>query len=691
MNLTKYFNFNYLKENFKKSRGILLLLVILVPLLTLFGIIFINKPVNYTKILELIEISWINIFGMYVIPIALSFILFGYVYKKTSVDFINSKPINRKTIFITNTIGGILLITLIQFLTLITLLLSSIFIKEVSIFTGMIVDTFIVMWIAYLFVFFATNLAMTMSGTFLTQIALTMIILFIIPFCLTTFDLLREQHIDENDVTCENADNYMENKNEITNIGTIIPNNNFIDIRSSYTLPFDFIWNNEFYFSNTRNIKMAVLGIVYFAIGLYLFQKRKMENAEESFSKVKIHLFVKALTVFPLLVMVNLIDASSNVFFILLIIIYYFVYDYIVRRKVKLKYSILGIILTLAISQGIILGIENYYPINPQNQNLKISKEDVEKISIELDKKFTLGEYDLNDYYMENEELINLIFESSEKCHNSYEEAIKNTTPENTSINVNSMKINGKFKYKDGKIVEFYAEVLKEDEDKILDILAQDENFVKNLKDKYLEKAIVTFNDEVMLEDSEQIQLEVNKSIKNMTLKEFYKLYNQSEFENYYLLGFHYYKNHTLIYNCLPINISENALKIIADNQNEYVKEIFHMKNNINSTKSIKSICNYNLYSGVLGYDENNPELLKFGNYFSHTSDLIEEFISENIDEKIDPTKKCYAIQLSELGTDNNYFSYDYSTYFFTNKTEEIDEIIKKEISFYDYDEYYDL
>jgi len=104
MSLTKYFNKNYFKENIKKSKGLIALLVIIVPLITILSILLLINPQNYTKVLYENEIIWANLICMYIIPVALSFILFGYVYKKSSVDFINSMPLNRKTIFITNMI-----------------------------------------------------------------------------------------------------------------------------------------------------------------------------------------------------------------------------------------------------------------------------------------------------------------------------------------------------------------------------------------------------------------------------------------------------------------------------------------------------------------------------------------------------------------------------------------------------------
>ena len=105
MNLTKLFNFNYLKENLRKSKGILILVSLIVPLFTLLVIVMGYNTDGIRKIiLSPFDISYINIFGMFVVPLIISASLFGYVFKKNSVDLVSSMPLKRSTIFITNTI-----------------------------------------------------------------------------------------------------------------------------------------------------------------------------------------------------------------------------------------------------------------------------------------------------------------------------------------------------------------------------------------------------------------------------------------------------------------------------------------------------------------------------------------------------------------------------------------------------------
>ena len=199
MNLIKLCNFKYLKQNLKKSRGLLTLMILVIPVLTTLMLISLNNS-RYDCAIEEVELSIINLFGMYIIPVLLSIVLLGYIYKKSSVDFINSMPLNRKTIYFTNFIGGLIIILAIQVLTLIASLICANVFTDLFVPIGMVVDTFLMMLAAYIFVYSATMLAMTLSGNILTQIVVTALILFLIPFSHMIFTI---ENISFNDVSID--------------------------------------------------------------------------------------------------------------------------------------------------------------------------------------------------------------------------------------------------------------------------------------------------------------------------------------------------------------------------------------------------------------------------------------------------------------------------------------------------------
>ena len=239
MNLTKLFNFKYLIQNIKKSKMALVLFFIIVP-------IFTSLTIMTTKdqILDFSELAFVNIFGMYIIPFIFSVCLFGYVYKKNSVDFMCSMPVSRKTIFVTNTIGGIGMIVLMQLITLILTLLIGV-VTGATIFNAMVFDIFAYQTIAYIFVFTIANLTMSVSRNLLTQIVVTLLITFLIPF--STFF-----------VVVYTSNNVVALYNEYGDIGS-----NFSRI-INYTAP-SMIFNGEYNYSSIKEkwkLQQSLLKII---------------------------------------------------------------------------------------------------------------------------------------------------------------------------------------------------------------------------------------------------------------------------------------------------------------------------------------------------------------------------------------------------------------------------------------------
>ncbi len=645
MNLTKYFNKNYLKENIKKSRGLIALLIIVVPLITTLSILFLSRPENCTKILDAEEIAWPNLICMYIIPVVLSLVLFGYVYKKSSVDFINSMPLNRKTIFITNTIAGILLITVIQGLTLVSVLLCNSLGSTIYIFPQMVIDIIINMWVSYLFIFLTTNLAMTFSGTFLTQVVITMLILFLVPFSNSMFSSTQYRVFDYEIVNNSDDDD--------TGFEYIISSKD-----KNYTMPYSVIWNSGTYIFSTESIlKMLVLGIVYLVLGTYFFQKRKMENAEESFSNDKVHLLVKALTIFPMIVVLNKmgLEEAGNIFIVGLIVIYYFVYDFIVKRKIKFVKSIVAVILTLVVLQGIVAGANKI--LKPKEDYYKVKRSDVAKISIEFDDEFYQSSTDLKDsYFIDDKEIIDFVFDSAFRVKNSYTYDMEDEVYTTNTIYI-GLETNDSNNY------AISVQLVDEDIDKLLNLLEKDNNYVEYLKNSYTINGKILLGDIVLVEDEKNINDEIQNTINNMSLKE---IFDMSKSSTSIILNKMYYKNHSLKSKLIPVDTSERILKLVADNQNNYLNENFDKMKELNA-----SARTYSIDYGSLGYDEQEYE--DFKNYFAYTSNLIEEFIDKNKNEKIDASKKCYAIKIYDTGYLNEY------VYLFTNKTDEIDEIMQKE------------
>ena len=270
MNSTHLFNYNFFLENLKKSKALLIFLFILLPLFT---ILTLSATVGENEmVVSFEELGVFNILFMYIIPVVLSIQLFNFVFKKKSADFIGSMPLSRKSIFVTNTIGGIVVLILLQAITTITCLVFFAFSPAIM-FWGMIWDAFLFFTVSYIFVFVVSNLAISFSGNLFATFVSILLILFLVPFT----------------ISCARIDSYSYdgslNYNLVKNqSGTAIEYYETLN----YTAPSLLVANilngqSIFEYSSRSIIKMLILTIIYILIGLKLFKNKKYEMAEESY------------------------------------------------------------------------------------------------------------------------------------------------------------------------------------------------------------------------------------------------------------------------------------------------------------------------------------------------------------------------------------------------------------------------
>ena len=361
MNLAKLFNFKYLMQNIKKSKMAIILFLLVVPLFTSL-LLIVSSSDSYVP--SFLELGAPNVIFMYVTPFILSFSLFGYVYKKKSIDFIGSMPINRKSIFFTNTIGGIGLIVLMQFITLIcTLIFGAI--TESLIFSKMVWDLFLYQTVAYIFVFTVANLAMSVSGNVITQIVVTLLILFTISSSVLYLNMWNNFDIKLTDDDYRITSNY--------NINNDI----------SYTAP-SLLFNDGSYIFDTKSlVKMVVLSIAYVILGYYLFKNKKMEYAGESFENKFIHFIVKGLTLIPfVMILVALVDSDeweAIMILMAIIFVYYFVYDLITNKKNKLRENLVAVITSIVVLFGVYAILVNV----TEEMDFEIELSDIKSFQIE--------------------------------------------------------------------------------------------------------------------------------------------------------------------------------------------------------------------------------------------------------------------------------------------------------------------
>ena len=348
MNLKAYFNFNFFKENIRKSKGLLAFLLGVIPIINIIFLIVLLTT-SSSNLLEFDIVSFLTYAGIIFIPLSLSVTLFGFVLKKKSVDFILSKPISRKSLFITNTLGGILVILVFMIINTLIFGLFGLVFESLTIPFGLLVDYFLFWFISYVFMFTVINLAIVLSGNLITSIVVALIILLIVPYLNGINYITQDYYSGDNYIICENPDckpesyycyndddceEHLLNNEYRLYYGKLLTYN--------FTAPLVMLNeaanNNDTFYNSMSLIKMIVLSVIYFAIGYFVFKNRKMENNETSFKSSFAHYLVKGITLFPICLLTYAIIEETGAIGWLIsivgIIIYSVVYDLITRREI---------------------------------------------------------------------------------------------------------------------------------------------------------------------------------------------------------------------------------------------------------------------------------------------------------------------------------------------------------------------
>lgn len=619
MNLLKLFNFKYFMQNIKKSKMAIILFLLVVPIFTALTIITVAKE----SILEFYEIGLANIIFMYITPFVLSVSLFGYVYQKKSIDFMGSMPISRKSIFITNTIGGIILILLAQFITfIVSALIGSL--TNSMVFIGMLWDIFLYESMAYIFVFTISNLAMSISGNVRTQIVVTLLITFIIPVSIAYFDAFggRRSYLV--------ADEY--------EISSIIESRN-------YTAPsaiFSCMLNGMDYEYNGASIaKMFVLSIVYIIIGYIMFNRKEMEYAGTSFENKYLHFIVKGLTLVPfIMILVPIVEENeweAALFILVIIAVYFLIYDLVTNRKNKLIVNFGAMLISIAVLFGVYDILANV----ADETRIKVNVDNIKTIVVEDIGYKAKG----INAKISNKDVIQEIIYSSQKAN------LKSTT----KVNATLILSNGATK-RSGIVVD-------------TDVL---ELILNNIEAKDFEIKSVECNSlkELDKESKENLKIALNNALTIEGLKQICDT-NRSTSKGIYVYE---YRNHGIRKVNYPINLSKDVFNIITKIENKNAvdaiekhkyfdieisidekayygepseKLISFMKKNVNKSCNIdeKYICI--IFSGYKFYTNVTEELAEIIN------DLIEQMPIEY--------NKCYDPIVNEGTTtiqlDENSFS----------------------------------
>lgn len=370
MRLKKWFNFKYLYQNFKKSKSLLIFLLCVIPFINLWmvGVNLLSK--NY--VIDFYDLSTVTSLIAFLLPLLLAFVLLGFVFKKSTVDFIMSKPITRKQIYGSNILGGIAFIFIIILLNTIGFTLLG-WLTDLFIPAGAILDYFIYWLVTYIFVFIASVIGISVAGNIISFLVVVALILFLYP-CFTLMDYsLRYENsnnvkLECNDEACLPDEIYcVRNETCLANL----ENGEYIyDVDQKYdsTLSTPVNYYNEGV-ANASVIKTIILSIIYLIGGYFIFKYRKMENSEVGFKNKYLYKVIKFLTFIPVTYISYVIYSSDTLLIFLAVIIcisYYFIYDLIIKRELtNILKTLLEAILVSAAFMLIYVLVGFIYSINP--------------------------------------------------------------------------------------------------------------------------------------------------------------------------------------------------------------------------------------------------------------------------------------------------------------------------------------
>lgn len=317
MNLRKLINFNFIKENIKKSLGILLFLFFIIPIVNILYLF--NRLNQQIYVINLIDLTKMTYFASFIFSVVIAYILNNYLFKQNSLDFYLSKPINKRKLFFSNILAGLLLILVLLIINVIVFSLFNL--TNLSIPFALLFDYFIYTFILYSFIYIVITLAISLCGNFITALIVSIILIWSFPITLDVDKLLSENY----------TETYIKFKGD--------NNEYYVDhiknIKHPLTLPSSYILKKEF---NTGDIiKTSLLSIIYIFAGYVLFKRRKMENITAGFKNESLHYVAKTISLLPFMLLNALFLKEKSIFTGLIItlagIFYYLIYDLLTQKK----------------------------------------------------------------------------------------------------------------------------------------------------------------------------------------------------------------------------------------------------------------------------------------------------------------------------------------------------------------------
>lgn len=342
-----------------------------------------NQPIDVTEKVDTIQINmsqerylrnilygFLNVAIIFLLPVVLSILLFGYMNEEKSSSFIHGLPITKKKLYITNILTGITMYVLPYVINMIILLICNLG-NMGSYLQSREIGTWFAINMLYHTVFFSFSVTVGMlCASKISHGILTYIVMYApigLMLCFTR--LVEEMIYGFNAFTTQ-----------IEEIALKIP---FIKIMGDFN-------KITYYYSNTQInleaktvIAYSIVAIILLVIAYFLYKKRKLEITKEFISFKAVQIFIKYATTLCInllsyLYFYSIFDKSriiSIIASLIVTLIAYFITEMILKKTYKVLKSIKGyfvyttIILVLYIIA--INGALGFETRVPQIENIK--------------------------------------------------------------------------------------------------------------------------------------------------------------------------------------------------------------------------------------------------------------------------------------------------------------------------------
>lgn len=318
-------NIQFIKENLKKSKGIIILLLSIIPIINVLYLFKLFNKIDY--IMDFHSLELITFLGSFIFSIVISYLLNKFLFKQKELDYYLSKPISRKKLYFTNLLTFIILIIILLLLNIIAIIALTQF-TDIIITIPIIIDYFIYNLILYLFIYSVSCLSMYISPNFLASLVISTLIIFTYPFIIITDKLLTDNYTKVYTTVTDCDESYCEKDSD--NYKYYIEHHK--NINATLTLPSSYIVKEPM----TKDIvKTTILCITYIALGLIAFNKRKCENTLKV--NDKIHYTLKSILLIPLSFIIIYFLKDTNYLGVILsmifILVIYTFYDILTKKS----------------------------------------------------------------------------------------------------------------------------------------------------------------------------------------------------------------------------------------------------------------------------------------------------------------------------------------------------------------------